>query len=333
MNSRTISVVIPTYNRGPLLVEAIVSVLAQTVAPLEILVIDDGSTDDTRERLVPYLDRIEYVLQENRGVSAARNRGVESARGELIAFLDADDVWHPRKLERQLASLAESPHLGLLGTGVFDLPSPRLTEVSAIGSGSLAVVSWSQLVVKNYFVTSSIVARRDILVRAGLFDTELQGPEDYDLWLRVAEVAPVANLEVPLTGYRMVQEGLSRQATTMHACMKRILWKVDTRRAWRERRWLRRKAYSYFNYSTAYMFGVSGEQTKALFGVLKSFVWYPWPYRRTEVRMSWARLKLLAVAFLRLLGALPREPLPPTVAAHRSVACRSRIADGVGERA
>src|SRR5262245_24730960 len=96
-----VSVVIPTFNRAHLITGAIESVLAQTLPPLEIIVVDDGSTDDTPERLAPYLDRIVFLGQENRGVSAARNAGIQAARGNLIAFLDSDDVWHPRKIEIQ----------------------------------------------------------------------------------------------------------------------------------------------------------------------------------------------------------------------------------------
>src|SRR5262249_43626334 len=90
-----VTVIIPTFNRGHIVTDAIDSVLAQTVPCLEIIVVDDGSRDDTRERLVPYMDRIVYIYQHNQGVSAARNTGVDAAKGDLIAFLDSDDVWHP----------------------------------------------------------------------------------------------------------------------------------------------------------------------------------------------------------------------------------------------
>ena len=93
---------IPTYNRGHLVGEAVASVLGQTVPPLEVIVVNDGSTDDTRHRLQPYLSHVTYLYQTNQGVSAARNHGIGESRGDFIAFLDSDDVWHPRKLELQL---------------------------------------------------------------------------------------------------------------------------------------------------------------------------------------------------------------------------------------
>src|SRR5712664_3388839 len=105
MNTVPVSVIIPTYNCARFVVEAIESVLAQTVVPTEIVVVDDGSVDDTQERLRSYHGRIRYFRQGNGGVSAARYRGMREAQQEFIAFLDADDVWHPRKLELQLDGL------------------------------------------------------------------------------------------------------------------------------------------------------------------------------------------------------------------------------------
>src|SRR5208337_4579078 len=119
VDQASVSVVIPTYNRGELLIETIESILAQTAKPGEVIVVDDGSTDDTQERLARYADRVRYVRQPNQGVAAARNHGVREARGKWIAFIDSDDVWHPRKLECQLRVLADHPDLGILGTALF----------------------------------------------------------------------------------------------------------------------------------------------------------------------------------------------------------------------
>src|SRR6266849_6286184 len=99
------SVIIPTYDSGQLVVEAVASALAQSLAPAEVIVVDDGSTDDTRERLALFGPPVRYIHQKNQGVAAARNTGLHEATGELIAFLDADDVWHPLKLELQVSCL------------------------------------------------------------------------------------------------------------------------------------------------------------------------------------------------------------------------------------
>src|SRR4051812_26302017 len=109
-----VSVVIATYNSGRFVGQAVRSVLAQTYRPFEIVVVDDGSTDDTAGVLAGYRDGVRYVYQENRGPAAARNRGIAEAAGELVAFLDADDEWHPEKLSRQWEALSASPRAGLV---------------------------------------------------------------------------------------------------------------------------------------------------------------------------------------------------------------------------
>jgi glycosyltransferase involved in cell wall biosynthesis len=301
MHRPSVSVIIPTYNSGHLVTEAVDSVLAQTAVPAEIIVVDDGSRDDTRALLAPYGDRIRYVFQENQGVSAARNNGLRRASCELVAFLDADDVWHPRKIEFQTRVLAMRPELGLLGTAVFDWPVPVLPAAFPPAPDRVALVPWRKLVVKNYFTTSSVVVRRDVVEKVGAFDRQMQGPEDHDFWLRAAEVAAVANLQVPLTGYRTVPGSLSKRAATMQAGMRRILRKVDERRAWRGRWLLRRKAYSYLNYSCSYLHGAAGSYAVALGNMLKSLAWYPLPYRRSEVRMALARPKILLTTLWRML--------------------------------
>lgn len=296
-----VSVVIPTFNSGDLVNEAVESVFAQTAPPAEVVVVDDGSTDGTPKRLAPYGDRICYLFQNNKGVAAARNSGIRHTRSELIAFLDADDIWHPRKLEFQLDVLAKNPDLGLLGTGIFDWPAPAVPAVAGPPAEPVVLVPWRELMVKNYFVTSSVLVRRNLLEKAGLFDTALHGPEDYDLWSRIAELTAVANLYLPLTGYRNVAGSLSQQAHTMQEGLQHILRKLDKRKAWKGHWLLRRKACSYFNYSCAYMHGAAGSQRAALRRLLDSLAWYPFPYRRGEVRMPFARPRLLVAILLRLL--------------------------------
>src|SRR5262249_14941569 len=172
MHRPSVSVIIPTFNSAALVAEAVESALAQTAPPAQVLVIDDGSADDTAQRLLRFGDRVRYVRQENQGVSAARNHGIRMAAGEVVAFLDADDFWHPRKLELQLDALAARPDLGLLGTGVFDWPG-ALPDVAAAAGEAPRDVPWPWLAVKNYFTTSSVVVRRSVLERAGEFDTSL----------------------------------------------------------------------------------------------------------------------------------------------------------------
>lgn len=314
MNSPAVSVIIPSYNRGHLLTRAIDSVLAQSVVPSEIIVVDDGSTDDTQARLVPYAGRIRCFIQDNRGVSAARNRGLREASGELIAFLDADDVWHPLKMELQLAAFEARPDLGLLGTGQFDWPAEAFPAVGLDDPGPLIPVTWWQLAVKNHLTTSSVVARRRALDLAGGFDTMMQGPEDRDLWLRVAEVAPIAHLGRPLTGYRIVPGSISQQARACQAGMLRILGKLDERRAWRGRWLVRRKAYSYVYHACCYLYSRQGRHLRAFALALRSLAWYPLPFRRGELTPFERprRAVVILLRMLRLKGPEAESPQPST---------------------
>jgi glycosyltransferase involved in cell wall biosynthesis len=299
--TNSVSVVIPTFNGGPWIAQAVESVLAQSVRPAQVIVVDDGSTDDTRRRLAPHMDRIRYLVQPNQGVAAARNHGVARSSGELIAFLDADDVWHPRKLELQLKAMTDHSALALLGTAVYDWPSPTVPEPDPSACRPTPV-PWRQLAVKNFITTSSVLVRREALEKAGPFDTELRGPEDYDLWLRIAETAAVANLGLPLVGYRTVPGSLGRRAATMESGLRRILRRLDDRGAWRGDWLLRRKAHGYCGYSCAYLHAMEGNQRAALSRILVSLATYPLPYRSDEVRFPLARLRMLTMILRRLPG-------------------------------
>jgi glycosyltransferase involved in cell wall biosynthesis len=301
-----VSVVIPSYNSGRFVTEAVDSVLAQRRSAAEILVVDDGSADDTRQRLAGYGGPVRYLYQQNQGVSAARNLGVRVASGELIAFLDADDVWHPGKLETQVAVLERRPDLALLGTETFAWPVGEMPVANEKADRAVEMVPWRRLAVKNYFTTSSIVVRRAVLERAGPFDSKLQGPEDYDLWLRVAELAQVANLRLPLTGYRAPAGSLSKQADSMSRGMGRILDKLDERSAWHGDHLLRRKARAYCDYSCGFMFAEAGRRRTAAWRLVRSLAGYPLPFSRDEVSRSLARPKLLGLTLWHLLKGTAR---------------------------
>jgi glycosyltransferase involved in cell wall biosynthesis len=300
MNRVPVSVVIPTYNCGHYLTEALDSVLGQTVTPQEILVIDDGSTDDTRERLIPYAKQIRCIYQENQGVSAARNQGIQESQGELVAFLDSDDVWHPRKLELQMEILGRRPELGFLGTSTFDWPALPFPEIKRQAIDSVVSLRWEQFVARTLVVPSSVMIRRNLLIQAGGFDNGLRCSEDRDLWLRISALSPVAKLDLPLTGYRFVLGSLSQQLDALRDGGEKVLRKLDERGAWKGRRFLRRKAYSFFHYQCSYEFNSVGDSAAALQSLIKSFGWYPFPYDPSEVD-TLARLKRFVVYLLRWL--------------------------------
>jgi glycosyltransferase involved in cell wall biosynthesis len=288
-----ISVVIPTYNSGPLLEEAVESVLAQTVPAAEVIVVDDGSLDDTAARMQRYRDRVEYIRQPNRRVAAARNTGLARATGDLVAFLDADDVWHPEKLARQVAVLNDHPTVGLLATWAKAWPG----TFSALDQRPIILecVPLVRLLVFNPLVTSSIIVRREVLEQAGRFDTELFGPEDYDLWLRCARVSGCAILREALTGYRDTGGSVGKQAETMRAGLLQIHQKLDAQNAW-PGRWFRRKCRAHIDYSTGFMYLASGQPEQAARLLARSLAMYPFPMSPAEIRYRFGRVRLLARA-------------------------------------
>jgi glycosyltransferase involved in cell wall biosynthesis len=307
MNSVPVTALIPTYNCGSLVVQAVESVLAQTTVPSQIIVVDDGSTDGTCERLTSYRDRIQYIHQSNRGVSTARNRGIAEARHDVIAFLDADDVWHPRKVEAQLAALAQHPDIGLMGTKGFDWPIARFPSLPDPIVFSLERVGWQQLAVKSRFVTSTIMLRREVLTRVGDFDPELRRAEDRDLYVRVAKAFPVANLNLPLTGFRPGAGSLSRQVATMRQGGERLLHKLKEDRQQPLSWVLSRQASSYLDYTCANTCEAAGYRIRALGYLLKSMAAYPLPFDAGVRGDSFERMKRFGVVLMRLLLRRPTE--------------------------
>jgi glycosyltransferase involved in cell wall biosynthesis len=276
-----VSVVIPTYNAADFVVEAVESVLAQSLPAHEIIVVDDGSTDDTAERLKDLPIRL--LRQANAGVAMARNAGVAAATGDAIAFLDADDVWHPRKLELQVPLLTTN---GLIATGCYDWPG----EVPQVqGACELHPIHLHKLVIRNSIVTSTVLVKRDLVEN---FDRRMQGPEDYDLWLRVARRADCAHLPERLTGYRTVAGSLSKNAIRMEAGMKLILEKLEAAGVFKGKPLLRRKAWGYFHYSCGYMHRQAGHRAEAKKHFRRSLTRYPWFYGRDDVRHPFGRLRL-----------------------------------------
>ncbi len=198
MNDPLVSVVVPTHNYAPYLTEAIESVLSQDYSRLEIIVIDDGSTDDTPAIVESLREpRVVYSYQESRGPGSARNRGTEMARGELIAFLDADDAWLPGKISAQIARFRAHPELGLVGSWGFDCDSWNRPTGLRKTPSIVAAMSFERLLVRNFIVPSGVMVRKRCLVEVGGFNDHRHG-EDWDLWLRIARRFPIGFVQEPL---------------------------------------------------------------------------------------------------------------------------------------
>jgi len=193
-----VSVIIPTFNRSAMVVEAVESVLAQTCAELEIIVVDDGSTDDTRERLLSYGQRLVLVVnEENQGVSAARNRGIRQSQGEFVALLDSDDLWQPEKIQRQLDFFFTYPQAMICQTEELWIRRGRRVnprQKHRKYSGYIFPHCLPLCIVSP----SAVMIKRELFSRVGLFDEQLPACEDYDLWLRIAVHEPIFLLDEPL---------------------------------------------------------------------------------------------------------------------------------------
>ena len=196
-----ISVVIPTYNHSRWLPESVESALRQTLKPLEVIVVDDGSKDDTRQVVSKY--PVTYVYQRNAGLPAARNKGIDTAKGEWIALLDADDVWLPRKLELQAAAITGEDLCYCATTQFFN---DGHTVESEYHDGSNAK---SVLAHHNFIDPSSVLVKRSLLQKLGGFKVGMPAGEDWEMWLRLCRVCKFVGVPERLLHYRVTGTGMS----------------------------------------------------------------------------------------------------------------------------
>jgi glycosyltransferase involved in cell wall biosynthesis len=194
----TISAVIPAYNSADFIADAIDSILKQTHPVTEIIVVDDGSVDNTEQVVQCFPDHVRYYKQVNQGPSAARNQGIKMADGEWIAFLDADDQWTPDKIEKQLATLAQYPELQLIAGDMAEIDdqneplTPSVLAKHLLLQGFQALhgqpvpKALAALINKNFIPTGTVLVRRDVVLAAGLFNESIRFGEDLELWAKIA---------------------------------------------------------------------------------------------------------------------------------------------------
>lgn len=208
-----VSVVIPTYNSAAFLGETVESILAQNYRDFEVIVVDDGSTDDTVTVLAPYKNRISYYYQENQGESVARNWAVNLAQGEYIAFLDSDDLWLPSKLERQITEMDRFPQavLAYAHSYLIDAAGHRISRPDSdkTAQGQPGMHDIFETLLMSNIVThpGTVMVRRKYLLETGGFDPDIQWGEDWDLWLRLALRGPFVFIPEPLACYRLRKPG------------------------------------------------------------------------------------------------------------------------------
>jgi len=202
------SIVIPVYNAELYIAEAINSALSQIGVTAEVIVVNDGSTDRTLEVVAGYGEKIRVVSQSNRGISAARDSGVLAAKGNLIAFLDSDDIWSPNKLLVQ----SEKVRLGYKLVYSNRINFGNIGDLPEIQSDAVQMYEgdlWEKLLSGNMITTSSVVIERDLYHETGGFKEGLRYCEDWDLWLRCAEAHPIGYCPEPLVKYRLSNNSLS----------------------------------------------------------------------------------------------------------------------------
>lgn len=220
MASPVVSIIIPTYNCALYIAETITSVLNQSFKDIELIVVDDGSTDATRDIVASFGQPVRLVTQANAGVCVARNRGISEAAGKYICLMDHDDYWFPHKLARQVSILEQQPETGVVyssfilwhrdeSTGQF--PSPDSFDLNTYLDDTVPEFSgwiYHQFLIDCWMLTSTAMFRAEIFDQCGLFDESLPYSEDWDLWLRISRSYPFVQLRRPTTLYRQhAQQG------------------------------------------------------------------------------------------------------------------------------
>ena len=272
----SVSVIIPTYNASQYLAEAIDSVLAQTAPADEIIVVNDGSQDDTATVVRDYGNRIQYIEQINSGPSVARNSGIAIARGEWVAFLDSDDVWLSDKLATQWRAVEQvgSPALICGATITMDAnaKAPHAEE-------DIQLVPLRRLLLRNQISTSTVMVPKAELLAVGGFDPRYRGPEDYACWLELAKRIPVWRDPQPLSRYRITPNSLSQQIQRMRDqeldILQRFLTSPNT-----INRCTRQQIFAGVHLRAAIMFAEVCQRGATVRELLYS--WQTWPFSLEE---------------------------------------------------
>ncbi|MBD2388332.1 glycosyltransferase family 2 protein [Cylindrospermum sp. FACHB-282] len=221
-----VSIIIPAYNAMTYLPTTLASVLQQTFTDFEVLIIDDGSTDHLHQWITEILDsRVKLIRQNNQGISAARNTGINNSKGKYIAFLDADDLWETTKLEEQIYLLDNNPTIGLVYTWI------KLVDHHGKSSGRIIKSHiqgnmWQQIVEYNPIQTSTVIVRRDCLDNVGIFDQNLSSAEDWELWVRISFHYPFAVIKKPLVNYRLHQNNITKNWQITEQGLSLVIEKV-----------------------------------------------------------------------------------------------------------
>ncbi len=296
-----VSVVIPAYNSMAYLPETITSVLNQTYTDFEVVVVNDGSTDNTKEWVSQIDDsRIRLISQENRGLAGARNRGIEESQGKYLAFIDADDLWSPTKLAEQVKILDNHPEIGVVCTWV--------TYVDEQGNSTGRIVQnqheghiWHKLTESNLLECGSVaMVRQECFDRCGVFDRNLGSfVEDWDMWLRIAKYYQFKVVKKPLVSYRQIASSASRNWEGMAKSYQLVVEKAFATASWQDLP-LRNRSYGTANLVLGWkaLQSLAQDYKQASYFRSLAIRHDPWLFLSKEyIRLS------IAIAIMRWFGA------------------------------
>ena len=270
---KSVSVVIPTYNYGRFIKEAISSVLDQTRPPSEIIVVDDGSTDETAAVVGAFAEAVRYIRQDNAGVCAARNRGVSESTSELIAFLDADDTWEPTNLEKQVARFESDEEIGLVHCAMREFDGETGETIRLYMEGGEEGVADNLLLWEGPVIVGpgAVTVSRKAFDHVGGFDTRMKVGEDWDFCYRVARLFKIGFVAEPLVNYRSHNAAAHRNVENMERGMLMFYEKAFATND-PEILKLRRRAYGNFHRVMAGSYLHSGRMGKFFWHAAKS-IW------------------------------------------------------------
>ena len=280
-----VTVVIPAYNYARYLPQAIDSVLKQDYSSFEVVVVDDGSTDNTADVVAQYGQQVRYIQQTNAGLAAARNTGIRAAQHNYVAFLDADDQWLPEFLKRIMESFVRLPPEFVLVAcrSQFIDNSGRKIDMKHVCPQTDREIIVRDALFRTQFGASGVVTKRVVFDRCGYFDTTLRSSEDRDMWLRVAACGRIFQLADRLSLVRRHSGSMSNHADRMKANTGRVIKNAYKNRLAPRRcicLWLR--VLSFFHFQTAWMYYAEGRPANAVRALILSLVFWPWFLRPRE---------------------------------------------------
>lgn len=294
-NMPKVSVVIPAYNAMTYLPDTVESVLRQTFTDFEVLIVNDGSSDQVVEWACGLVDpRVKLISQENQGASGARNTGIAHAQGEYVAFLDADDIWEPTKLEKQVCCLEDNPAVGLVNTWTV-LINKQGKSTGSVSTSQAEGNVWKQIILYNFLVCSSVVVRR-CCFDIGVFDRNLNLCEDWDMWIRIASRYSFAVVKEPLVYYRLHPNNTTKNYQTFLQHSRTVIEKAF-QSAPLELLYLRNRSYGYANLYMAWRSLESRDYEAVSHYRQQALAHY------SQLRYSWECIRLsIAITVMRWFG-------------------------------